>query len=248
MFALEAPHFSTVPLRTIAEDTTPDNVERHQAVRRGAIAASAPGKRQVMTNPDAMFQHLAHPTIWSSECTNISSLMNNPIPTGLEAVFLANRDPLLRFLRAHGAGEAAEDLLQELWLKLAAAPSGPVASPMSYLYRAANNLMIDRHRAERQAAQRNRDWSDLAHGEAGGASDEPLADRRLISREELGAVEAALAGVGDRATTVFRRHRIDGLSQRAVAAEMGLGLSTVEGDLRAVYGTLIEARRRIDEV
>ena len=53
--------------------------------------------------------------------------------TGLEAVFLSNRDRLLGFLRAHGAGEAAEDLLQELWIKLSAAPSGPVAQPLSYL-------------------------------------------------------------------------------------------------------------------
>ena len=29
--------------------------------------------------------------------------------TGLEAVFLSNRDRLLGFLRAHGAGEDAED-------------------------------------------------------------------------------------------------------------------------------------------
>ncbi|HEY0324811.1 MAG TPA: RNA polymerase subunit sigma-70, partial [Allosphingosinicella sp.] len=32
---------------------------------------------------------------------------------GLEAVFLTHRAALLRFLRARGAGDAAEDLLQE---------------------------------------------------------------------------------------------------------------------------------------
>ncbi len=34
-------------------------------------------------------------------------------PTGLEAVFLANRDKLVRFLTARGAGDAAEDLVQD---------------------------------------------------------------------------------------------------------------------------------------
>jgi len=53
---------------------------------------------------------------------------------GLEAVYLASRDALLRFLRAHGAGEAAEDLLNELWLRLRDARPGPVARPLAYLY------------------------------------------------------------------------------------------------------------------
>ena len=75
---------------------------------------------------------------------------------GLEAVFLANREVLLRFLRARGGGEGAEDLLQELWVRVHEAGArglgGPVAQPLSYLYRVADNLMRDRYRSQRQAA------------------------------------------------------------------------------------------------
>src|SRR5690349_1963962 len=60
---------------------------------------------------------------------------------GLEAVFIAHRTELLRFLRARGAADAAEDLVQELWLKASASASGPIQDPLAYLYRAANNLM-----------------------------------------------------------------------------------------------------------
>ena len=67
-------------------------------------------------------------------------------PQGLQQIFEENREPLLRYLRAHGAGEAAEDLLQELWLKISASPPGPIAAPRNYLFRAATNLMIDRRR------------------------------------------------------------------------------------------------------
>jgi RNA polymerase sigma factor (sigma-70 family) len=169
------------------------------------------------------------------------------IPAGLEAVFLANRDRLLRFLLAHGAGDAAEDLLQELWIKISAAPSGPIASPLSYLYRAANNLMVDRHRAQRQQVQRDRDWSEVAGSTRPGMSDEPSGERRLLAREALGVAEAALAELSPRAAAIFRRHRIDGLAQKAIAAEMGLSLSTIEGDLREAYRALIQARKRIDE-
>lgn len=166
---------------------------------------------------------------------------------GLEAVFLANRDALLRFLAGHGAGDAAEDVLHELWIRLSASRPGPIAAPMSYLYRAANNLMIDRHRAQRQAAIREREWSDSAGTTMPGLSDEPSGERTLLGREALGVAEAALATLPQRTATIFRRHRLDGIAQKAIAAEMGLSLSTIEAELRMAYRALIEARKKINE-
>lgn len=166
---------------------------------------------------------------------------------GLEAVLLANRAALLRFLAAHGAGDAAEDVLQELWIKVSAIPDGPIAAPLPYLFRAANNLMIDRHRARRQAADRDKAWSEVAGLATGEASDEPSGERRMIAREALAIVESVLADLPPRTATIFRRHRIDELPQKAIAADMGLSISTVESDLRQAYRALIEARRRIDE-
>ena len=168
-------------------------------------------------------------------------------PSGLEAVFLANRGPLLRFLAAHGAGDAAEDLLHELWLKIAAAPAGPIDSPMSYLYRAANNLMLDRYRSERQATRRNQDWTDVVGATVPGRSDAPSSERVLIAREELARVQAGLEEVGPRAMAILRRHRVDGISQRVIASEMGISQSTVESDLRRAYRAIVEARGEPDE-
>lgn len=166
--------------------------------------------------------------------------------TGLEAVFLSNRDRLLGFLRAHGAGEAAEDLLQELWLKLSAAPGGPIAQPLSYLYRAANNLMLDRYRSQQQATRRDHDWTDAATT-LPGTSDEPSSERRLIAREQLRLAQAALDALGERPAAIFRRHRIDGVGQRDIAAEFGVSLSTVEADLRRAYRAMIDLRSSFDE-
>src|SRR3546814_18656037 len=59
--------------------------------------------------------------------------------TGLSAIFLHNRPALLRFLRARGAGDESEDLLQDMWMKLEEKDLGPVADPLPYLYRMANN-------------------------------------------------------------------------------------------------------------
>lgn len=169
-------------------------------------------------------------------------------PEGLEAVFLANRDTLLRFLQAHGAGEAAEDLVQELWLRVRDARVGPIAQPLSYLYRAANNLMLDRYRSDRQATARDRKWIEATGGDVSGRSLEPGGDRVLIARETLGRVRAALAALGTRADHVFRRHRLDGIAQRDIASELGVSLSTVESDLRKATRVLVEVRKSIDEV
>jgi RNA polymerase sigma factor (sigma-70 family) len=166
--------------------------------------------------------------------------------SGLEAVFLSNRDRLLAFLRAHGAGDAAEDLLQELWLKIAAAPSGPIAQPLSYLYRAANNLMLDRYRSHQQATKRDHDWTEAATT-VPGRSDDPSSERKLIAREQLRLAQAALDALGERPAAIFRRHRIDGVGQRDIAAEFGVSLSTVESDLRRAYRAMIDLRKTFDE-
>jgi RNA polymerase sigma factor (sigma-70 family) len=168
--------------------------------------------------------------------------------SGLEAVFMENRAALLRFLRARGAGDAAEDLLQELWIKAAATGStGPIADPLPYLYRVANNLMLDRRRSAMRSARRDQDWS----GHNGGGADHLACDtlsgeRALVAREELQEAEAALRALGERTDLVFRRFRLEGASQRQIAAELGISLSAVEKHLQKAYRVLADVRRRFD--
>jgi RNA polymerase sigma factor (sigma-70 family) len=176
---------------------------------------------------------------------NNGSMKDAPEPTasgqGLEGVLLANRDRLIRFLITRGAGDAAEDVFQELWMRLSSRPSGPIGDPMSYLFRAANNHMLDRYRSERQLGMR-----ELAWGDASTASD-PSADTALISREQLKQADAAIDALGARTATIFRSFRLENKSQRAIAAEQGVSLSTVESDLRKAYEMLAALRRQFDE-
>jgi RNA polymerase sigma factor (sigma-70 family) len=166
---------------------------------------------------------------------------------GLQQIFEENREALLRYLRAHGAGEAAEDLLQDLWLKMTSSPPGPIGNPRSYLFRAATNLMIDRRRSEAQAQRREIEWSGLVDRLPGSAANDPGPDRDLDGRRKLALVEAELAKLPGRALSIFRQHRIEGRTQREIAASMGLSASTIESDLRMVYRLLDELRGRIDE-
>ena len=80
---------------------------------------------------------------------------------GIEGVLLANRDRIVRFLQLRGAGDAAEDLFQDLWMRLTERASGPVADPLPYVMRAANNLMLDRYRSARQRELRDAAWGDV---------------------------------------------------------------------------------------
>ena len=159
---------------------------------------------------------------------------------GIEGVLLANRDRIVRFLELRGAGDGAEDLFQDLWMRLTDRKTGPIADPLPYVMRAANNLMLDRYRSARQSDLRDKAWGEAS------AVQNPSTEASLISREQLTLVEAAITATGDRPALIFRRFRVDGHNQRDIASEMGVSLSTVEADLRKVYAALAVIRRQFD--
>jgi RNA polymerase sigma-70 factor (ECF subfamily) len=166
---------------------------------------------------------------------------------GLQAIFEENREQLLRYLRAHGAGDSAEDLLQELWLKVSTSTKGPIASPRSYLFRAATNLMIDVRRSQAQQQRREIEWSGLTDRLPNSAANDPGPERELAGRQRLEKVQSELQKLPPRALSIFRQHRIEGLTQREIAGAMGLSASTIESDLRLVYRLLDELKRNLDE-
>jgi RNA polymerase sigma-70 factor (ECF subfamily) len=161
---------------------------------------------------------------------------------GLQRVVLNERQRLLRFLSARGAGNEAEDLLHDLWQRVAGLPGRPIADPVSYVFRAAENLMRDRRRSEISRAQRQYDW----HGTARSDHEEAEGERALIAREQLDQVDAALAALGPRVEQIFRRSRLEGVGQVAIARELGISLSSVEKDLQKAYHTLAGLKARFD--
>ena len=157
---------------------------------------------------------------------------------GLEAIFAEMRPALVRRAAAMGAAGDAEDVVQDVWLKLRGVDA-PVASPHAYLLRMVYTAVLDRRRGLRRAAARDATWQSPANL----AEDtiEPAdAERRLIAVQTLRAVEARLIELGDPAAAIFRRHRIDGVTQRRLAEEFGMGLSTIEKHLRRAYAVLLD--------
>lgn len=168
--------------------------------------------------------------------------MSNARLDGLEAVYLANRDALVRFLRARGAGESADDLVQELWLRICSAPPGPISDPLGYLYRAANNLMISRYRSNERAERRDDEWAS-AVGDIDASSEAATA-----ARQEIALAERRLRALGQRVLRIFIMFRIDGVPQREIADRLGISLSAVEKDLQRAYRAIAALRSEMDAV
>lgn len=156
--------------------------------------------------------------------------------SGLAQVFEQHRPELLRFLRARcGDSAEADDLAQELWFKIAAAAPGPIAHPRAYLFRMANNLVLDQRRSRQRAMARDQAWlGELGRGEKlPELSPDPAlnAEELLQHRQEAQIMAEAIAALPPGAARALRLHRLDGLPQAEVAHIMGITRSGVEKHL-----------------
>jgi RNA polymerase sigma factor (sigma-70 family) len=167
--------------------------------------------------------------------------------SALLAAYLERRDDLVRFfaLRLKSAA-AGEDLVQDIYLRIAAAEPGvDVRNAAGYLYRLGSNLMLDRIRGERRSAARDHDWRD-SHRTVVGAeevSEDPPADAAVAARQRLEAVVAALRELPEQTQRVFRMHKFDGLSHSEVAQALGISRSAVEKHCMAALKRLAERLR-----
>lgn len=156
--------------------------------------------------------------------------------TGLAGVLNDNRDALLRFLAARcGDAAAAEDLLHDLWIRIETVSTGPIANGRAYLFRMANNLVLDAARCRTRAMTRDRAWIEQDGGAGLPAEARPdpapAADEALAARQEAELLHRAIADLPPGAARALRLHRFAGLKQVEVAREMGVSVSAVEKHL-----------------
>lgn len=152
---------------------------------------------------------------------------------GLTLLLGEHRAQLLRFLRARtGDAAEAEDIIQELWLRLRTQPVGPVANGRAYLFQMANNLVLDRVRERQRRARRDRQWSESVQLAPGSgeevAAPDPAPPDALIEQEELQQLAAAVDALPEGARRAFWLHKIEGASHAEVAARLGISRSGVE--------------------
>ena len=168
----------------------------------------------------------------------------------LLGAYLDRREDLVRFLTARlGSAAAAEDLVQDLYVRLATIElAATVENPSAFLYRAAINLMLDRGRAARRAGARDKAWQDGRGRTIAGAAavDEPSPEDAAAARQRLRHLVEAVETLPPKTRRAFKLHKFDGLSQVETAGRLGVTRKTVEKQLAAALKQLVaklEGRR-----
>jgi RNA polymerase sigma-70 factor (ECF subfamily) len=147
---------------------------------------------------------------------------------------LLNRDYLKlrdRLARRFGSADFATEILHETYLRLGAADSGgAIRNPDAYLYRTALNVAADARKEDRR-------WVDKVTIEAVRRRDDHELDPEEIlqARQEWRALLAALDELPARRRAVFLAARLEELSHREIAQQLGLSTDTVDRELKQAF-------------
>jgi RNA polymerase sigma factor (sigma-70 family) len=140
---------------------------------------------------------------------------------------LQPHEPMLRaWLRSQfPAGTDLDDIVQESFLRvLRAWEKGEVRSPKALLFVTARNLMLMQFR-HRQVAKEEA----LMDMELAGIMDEGTDVAEAVARsQELELLTLAIQSLPTRCRQILTLRKIYGLSQKEVAAELGISENTVE--------------------
>jgi len=144
----------------------------------------------------------------------------------LQQVYSAHQQALLGFiLKRVQDDQLAEDLLHDLYLKLKSIESNTsVNYPKAYIYRMANNLIIDH--------QRRTNKSPVILDECVEETDIRSPELTLIYQEQLKIVATALKDLPAKTQDVFKMQRIQEIEKKDVAKKMGISVNMVEKHLR----------------
>ncbi len=147
--------------------------------------------------------------------------------TILEA-YLENEKALKRFLRRFiKSREGADDLAQEAFLRAFAAESGRVIqSPKAFLFRVARNLALNE--LAKQSSAATEPLGDFEGQEVLEDSSQAAVDDAVDGRERIRMLARAIAALPPQCAKVFILRKMQGLSQKEIAARLNISVRTVE--------------------
>jgi RNA polymerase sigma-70 factor (ECF subfamily) len=171
-------------------------------------------------------------------------------PNILLEAYLAKREDLIRFLTARlRSATAAEDLVQDLYLRVASLDlAEPVDNPSAYLYRLASNLMLDRLRSDRRSGARDASWLQTKRIEIGGegVADEPSPEQATYGRQRMALAARAIAELPPKTRRAFELHKLQGMTQEETAQELGVSRKTVEKQISTALQRLLAKLGGVD--
>jgi RNA polymerase sigma factor (sigma-70 family) len=149
-------------------------------------------------------------------------------------------EPMLtRFLHRNWRNEAEiGDLRQEAYARVyeAARRERPLLVK-PFLFQVTRNLMIDRLRQQSVVSLESMadfDWLNVS-------DDQPSSENHVAARQELRLLQTALDALPPRCRRVVLMCKVDGLSQKEVARQMGITVETVENQVAKGMRLLAQA-------
>lgn len=136
-------------------------------------------------------------------------------------------EPALRawLSRRLGAGLEVDDVVQETYAVLAELPDvAHVREPRAYFFAAARSVVLQHVRRSRIVAIETVAEIDRM----GIEHDERSPDRHAVAGQELRRIGALVAALPARCREAFVLRKVQGLSQREIAARLGISENTVE--------------------
>lgn len=157
---------------------------------------------------------------------------------GIIGICVEQRAVLLRFLgRRLQDAALAEDVLQDVWIKLNdRPPTKPIADPLAYLFQVCENAARDLRRSEGRRHVREKNWAEQGGSES---ETEPSPEQRAIERETLQRIGERLERLPDRTRRIFVAFRLEGRPQKDLAHDHGISLSAVQKHLQRAYRALL---------
>jgi RNA polymerase sigma-70 factor (ECF subfamily) len=145
----------------------------------------------------------------------------------IEELFAALESPLLGYaLRFVGEPGAAEDLVQEAFMKLHA-QFDAVREPRKWLYRTVHNLALNNRRAADKIVPLEQPSEDGASTTQDTADPQPLPDEQIARWEGIGLVRLSVEMLDERSRELVRLKFNEGLSYKEIAARTGLSVGNV---------------------
>ncbi len=159
----------------------------------------------------------------------------DPLPPGHDLVgapgdmlgdlYRAERPGLLRFLSRCTPGDCAEDIVQQVFTRMAGKTedqAAAIASPGAYLREAARNLLRD----EARSAMRTSRHLHVSTEDVPLHDGDPIA--AIEARDRLARLEQAVLRLKPLTQQIFLARRLDGYSYAEIAQRTGLSIRGVE--------------------